>query len=81
MLFGWVKSSVTVGHVAFWEKVATAVLGEIVDGDEEKRGEFERVVVQCELVIEPERNMFSAADVELAKGLAAGGSGWLWFPS
>ena len=31
MLFGWVKSSVTVGHVAFWEKVATAVLGEIVD--------------------------------------------------
>ena len=37
---GWVRSSVTVGHVALWEKVATAVLGEIVDGDEEKRGEL-----------------------------------------
>jgi len=76
LLFGWVKSSVTVGHVAFWEKVATAVLGEIVD-----RGELGRMVLECELVIEPERNMFNAADVELAKGLAAGGRGWLWFPS
>ena len=53
------------GHVALWEKVATAVLGEIVDGDEEKRGEFERVVVQCELVIEPERNKASLSETKL----------------
>jgi len=75
-----VKSSVTVGQVALWEKVASAV-GEMEDGDEEKRGEFGRVVVATELVIEPERNMLNAAEVELAKGLAAGGSGWLWLPS
>lgn len=80
MLLGWVKSSVTVGQVALWEKVASAV-GEMEDGDEEKRGEFGRVVVATELVIEPERNMLNAAEVELAKGLAAGGSGWLWLPS
>lgn len=68
------------GHVALWEKVATAV-GEIEDSDEEKRGEFGRVVLPPELVSEPERNMFNAADVELAKDLAATGSGWLWLPS
>lgn len=68
------------GHVALWEKVATAV-GETEDSDEEKRGEFGRVVVPTELESDPDRNMFNAAEVELAKDLAAVGSGWLWLPS
>ena len=69
---GWVKSSVTVGHDGDGEKVAKAVEAE--QGDGEKRSGFD-IVVPCKLVIEPERNMLNAADVVLAKDLAAGGSG------
>ena len=72
-LEGWVKSSVIVGHDdADWEKVATPVEAEL--DNEEKRPGFDRVL-PCELVMEPERNVFSAADVKLAMDLAAGGSG------
>lgn len=74
-LLGRVKSSVTMGHNADWEKVAIAVEGGVVNV-EEKRSVFERVLLQFKLVVdEPERNMFSAVDVKLAIGLAAGGSG------
>ena len=33
------------------------------------------------LGIEPESNMFAAADVVDAIAMAAGGNGWLWLPS
>lgn len=33
------------------------------------------------LDIEPERSMLAAAVVVEAMAIAAGGSGWLWFPS
>lgn len=71
---GSVKSSVTVGHVADGEKVAIAVEGG-EDNGEEKRSGFESVVL-CKFVdeFEVDRNMFSAADVKLATGLAVGGS-------
>lgn len=75
---GWVKSSVTVGHVAEGEKEAKAE-----ETEEEKSRVLNTVVLPCcKVVAEPgERNMLSADDVKLAIGLAAGGSGWLWFPS
>lgn len=47
---------------------------EIVDDEEEKRFPFEKVVVPCEQVVEPESNILNAADVVLAVNLAAGGS-------
>lgn len=67
------------GHDAFVVKVAKPV-GPEVD-NEEKRYGFDRVLLPCKLVVEPERNIFNASDVKLAIGLAAAGSGWLWFPS
>jgi hypothetical protein len=47
---------------------------EILDEEEEKRFAFEKVVLPCELVVEPESNILNAADVVLAVNLAAGGS-------
>lgn len=71
---GRVKSSVIVGHDADGEKVAKPVEAE--PDNDGRRPKFSSVPVSCEgLVVEPARNMFSAADVVLAMGLAAGGSG------
>lgn len=38
-------------------------------------------MIPSALDIEPESSMFAAADVVDAIAMAAGGSGWLWFPS
>jgi len=38
-------------------------------------------MIPSALDIEPESSMVAAADVVDAIAMAAGGSGWLWFPS
>ena len=60
-----------VGHDELVDKEAKA---------QDKRPEFD-CVLPCALVVEPERNMFSAADVAAATGAAAAGTAWLCFPS
>lgn len=71
---GKVKSSVMVGHGEDEENVAKPV-------EAEPDNEGSKPKFTGTLVVEPERNIFNAADVVLAMGLAVGGSGWLWFPS
>jgi len=45
-----------------------------VEAEEIEDDAFEKVVLPCELVVEPESNILNAADVVLAVNLAAGGS-------
>ena len=67
VLEGMVKSSVIVGHDEAKPLEAEA------DNDVENEAKS--------LEVEPESNMLNAADVMLAIGLAAAGSGWLCLPS
>lgn len=52
-----------------------------VEAEVDNVGDGDSKVVPCEVVVEPERNMVSAADVVVAMAVAAGGRGWLCFPS
>lgn len=76
LLDGWVKSNVIVGRDDAYESKTDKPVEaeEIEDDEEEKRFAFEKVVLPCELVVEPESNILNAADVVLAVNLAAGGS-------
>lgn len=57
------------------DKVAAAMVGPKLGIDDEKRPpEFDRVALPL-LVVEPERSIFTAADVVLAVAVAAGGRG------
>lgn len=62
-----VKSSVMVGNGADAESVAMG-----------KNPELARASL---LAVEPDRSMAAAAEVVFAIAVAAGGRGWLWFPS
>lgn len=70
----WVKSRVMVGNGAEEDKVAMVE----VHGKDGKKGGLIWVSL---LVVEPERSILAAADVVLAMAVAAGGRGWLCFPS
>lgn len=72
----WVRSKVTVGNGAAADSVAMLEeQGNIVLA--RKFG----FISPSELDIDPERSMLAAADVVDAMAIAAGGRGWLWFPS
>lgn len=72
----WVRSNVTVGKGA--EAEIVAMLDEQGKRVLAKKLGF---ISPSELDIEPESSMPTAADVVDAIAIAAGGSGWLWFPS
>lgn len=72
----WVRSNVTVGKGADAEIVAIL--------EEQGRTVLARklgFITPSALDIEPDSNIFAAADVVEAIATAAGGSGWLWVPS
>lgn len=73
---GWVKSNVTVGNGADAEIVAMLEeQGSIVLA---RKFAFIR---PSALDIDPESNIVAAADVVFDIAIAAGGKGWVWFPS
>lgn len=72
----WVRSNVTVGNGADAEIVAML--------DEPGRIALARIfgfISPSALDMDPESSILAAADVVDAIAMAAGGSGWLWFPS
>ena len=66
------RSNVTVGNGAEAERVTK--FGE-------QAGRIFEFIIPSALVIDPESIIDAAADVVDAIAMAAGGSGWLWFPS
>lgn len=71
------RSSVMVGNGA--EAEIVAMLEE--QGKMARARRFVGFIKLSWLDTEPERSMLAAAVVVEAMAIAAGGSGWLWFPS
>lgn len=73
----WVRSNVTVGNGAEAEIVAILV----EQGRTALANRLVGFIIPSWLDIDPDNNMFAAAVVVEAIATAAGGNGWLWFPS
>ena len=73
----WVRSNVTVGKGAEAEIVAMLV----EQGRTALASKLVGFIIPSWLDIDPDSNMLAAAMVVEAIATAAGGNGWLWFPS